>query len=102
MKSKISGDIKMLEVKNVGLKIKGDNGEIQVLKDVNFTLEDKKIYVMTGPNGGGKSVTAKTIMGIHRPTNGRILLDGVDITGQGALRTCQDGHRLRISAACPL
>ena len=32
-----------------GLKIKGDNGEIQVLKDVNFTLEDKKIYVMTAP-----------------------------------------------------
>ena len=70
----------MLEVKNVGLTLKGDNGEIQVLKDVNFTLEDKKIYVMTGPNGGGKSVTAKTIMGIHRPTSGRILLDGVDIT----------------------
>ena len=70
----------MLEVKNVGLTLKGDKGEIQVLKDVNFTLEDKKIYVMTGPNGGGKSVTAKTIMGIHRPTSGRILLDGVDIT----------------------
>ena len=70
----------MLEVKNVGLTLKGDEGEVQVLKDVNFTLEDKKIYVMTGPNGGGKSVTAKTIMGIHQPTSGRILLDGVDIT----------------------
>ena len=70
----------MLEVKNLGLTLKDDEGEIQVLKDVNFTLENKKIYVMTGPNGGGKSVTAKTIMGIHQPTSGQILLDGVDIT----------------------
>lgn len=37
----------MLEVKNIGLILKGDEGEIQVLKDVNFTLDDKKIYVMT-------------------------------------------------------
>ena len=70
----------MLEVKNIGLILKGDEGEIQVLKDVNFTLGDKKIYVMTGPNGGGKSAMAKTIMGIHQPTSGQILLDGVDIT----------------------
>lgn len=70
----------MLEVKNLGLKLGGDEGEVQVLKDVNFTLQDKKIYVMTGPNGGGKSVTAKAIMGIHQPTSGQILLDGVDIT----------------------
>jgi Fe-S cluster assembly ATP-binding protein len=85
----------MLEVKNVGLTLKGDNGEIQVLKDVNFTLEDKKIYVMTGPNGGGKSVTAKTIMGIHRPHQRAILLEGVDITDKAALRTARM-HRLRI------
>lgn len=36
--------------------------------------------VITGPNGGGKSTTAKLIMGIERPTGGRILFDGKDIT----------------------
>ena len=70
----------MLEVKNISLTLRDDEGEIQVLKDVSFTLDDKKIYVMTGPNGGGKSVLAKTIMGIHHPTSGQIVLDGVDIT----------------------
>ena len=70
----------MLEVKNISLTLRDDEGEIKVLKDVSFTLDDKKIYVMTGPNGGGKSVLAKTIMGIHHPTSGQILLDGVDIT----------------------
>lgn len=81
----------MLEVKNVGLILKGDDGEVQILKNLNFTLEDKKIYVMTGPNGGGKSVAAKTIMGIHQPTSGQILLDGVDITQKEIYERAQMG-----------
>lgn len=70
----------MLEVKNLGLTLRGDEGEVEILKNVNLTLEDKKIYVMTGPNGGGKSAISKSIMGIYQPTAGQILLDGVDIT----------------------
>lgn len=81
----------MLEVKNVDLILKSDEGEIQVLKNMNFTLEDKKIYVMTGPNGGGKSVAAKTIMGIHQPTSGQILLDGIDITHKEIYERAQMG-----------
>ena len=72
----------MLEVKNLGLTLKGDDGEVEILRNVNFTLEDKKIYVMTGPNGGGKSAISKSIMGIYQPTAGQILLDGVDITNK--------------------
>ena len=37
-------------------------------------LDKKKIYVMTGPNGGGKSSIAKAIMGIYTPTSGKIFL----------------------------
>lgn len=70
----------MLEMKNVSLSLDGDNGEVQILKDINLTLQEKKIYVMTGPNGGGKSSVAKTIMGIYQPTAGQIFLDGGDIT----------------------
>ena len=43
-------------------------------------MDDGKFVVITGPNGGGKSTTAKLIMGIERPTGGRILFDGQDIT----------------------
>lgn len=58
----------------------GENGAAEVLRDVNLTLEEKKIYVMTGPNGGGKSSIAKAIMGIYKAASGQILLDGKDIT----------------------
>ena len=57
-----------------------ENGRAAILRDVSLTLEEKKIYVMTGPNGGGKSSIAKAIMGIYKPSSGKILLDGTDIT----------------------
>ena len=43
-------------------------------------MNDGKFVVITGPNGGGKSTTAKLIMGIERPTGGQIFFDGEDIT----------------------
>lgn len=66
----------MLELKNIQYDVE-DNKEI--LKDINLKIEDRFVAV-TGPNGGGKSTLAKIIAGIVKPTAGRILLDGEDIT----------------------
>lgn len=70
----------MLELTNVGLNIEGEDGQVQVLDNINLSLEKKKIYVMTGPNGGGKSSIAKVVMGIYPTTSGKISMDGIDIT----------------------
>ena len=70
----------MLELKNVDIQLDVEEGKVQILQDINLTLENKKIYVITGPNGGGKSSLAKAIMGIYQPNAGQILLDGEDIT----------------------
>jgi Fe-S cluster assembly ATP-binding protein len=70
----------MLQIKNLSIKVKSKDREIDILKDINLELEENKIYVITGPNGGGKSSLAKVIMGIYRPDSGRIILDGQDIT----------------------
>lgn len=69
----------MLELQKVSLELDGDKG-VEILKNINITFYDKKIYVVTGPNGGGKSSLAKIIMGVYNPTSGKILLDGQDIT----------------------
>ena len=66
----------MLELKHVGFETE-DNKEI--LRDINLTVSDRFVAI-TGPNGGGKSTLAKVIAGIYAPTEGQILLDGVDIT----------------------
>ncbi len=66
----------MLELRNIQYDVE-DNREI--LKDVNLKIEERFVAV-TGPNGGGKSTLAKIIAGIVKPTAGKIILDGEDIT----------------------
>jgi len=68
----------MLELKNVSVSAKDEDFEI--INNVNLTLEEKKIYVVTGPNGGGKTSLAKAIMGIYPVSSGEIYLDGESIT----------------------
>lgn len=70
----------MLELKNISFSAKTENGSAEILKNVDLTIPTGKFIVITGPNGGGKSTMAKIIMGIERPTEGKILLDGQDIT----------------------
>ncbi len=70
----------MLQLTGVSVTAQAENGDVEILKNIDLTLEKKKIYVMTGPNGGGKTSLAKAIMGIYRTTSGTIELDGQDIT----------------------
>src|SRR5271155_501580 len=47
---------------------------------LNFTVEDGAFFVMWGPSGCGKTTTLRIIAGLELPTEGRILLDGEDVT----------------------
>ena len=69
----------MLELKNISYQVSDDNSEKEILKNINLVVEEGFIAI-TGPNGGGKSTLAKLIAGIIKPTSGKILLDGEDIT----------------------
>ena len=66
----------MLELKNVYVTMDSEKGKIDVLQDITLSLDKKKIYVMTGPNGSGKTSIAKAIMGIYPISRGQILLEG--------------------------
>ena len=69
----------MLELRKVSYSVVEEGIEIEILKNIDLTIEEGFV-ALTGPNGGGKSTMAKLIAGIIRPTSGQILLDGVDIT----------------------
>ena len=70
----------MLELRNVSFDVAEDDHAKEIIRDVSFTIEDNRFVVITGPNGGGKSTLAKLIAGIEKPTEGRIFLNGEDIT----------------------
>ena len=70
----------MLELKNVSVTLGGEGEKIEIINNISLTLEEKKIYVVTGPNGGGKTSLAKAIMGIYPLSSGTMTLDGEDIT----------------------
>jgi len=66
-------------------------GGVRALKDVDFTLEQGEIVGLIGPNGSGKTTLFNVIAGAFRPTSGRVIFDGEDITGHTANRTCRQG-----------
>lgn len=72
----------MLELINVGFEVVDEQSKSvkHILKNINLKFETGKFVVITGPNGSGKSSLAKLIMGIEKPTEGKILFNGKDIT----------------------
>ena len=73
----------MLELKHISYHVSTPEGEMDILKDISITIPDHRLMVFTGPNGGGKTTLAKIIMGLVKPTSGRILWNGQDITDLG-------------------
>jgi len=65
----------MLEVQLVNAKY----GDLPALWDVSLKVDEGKIIVLIGPNGAGKTTLLRTIVGLHRPSSGKILLDGKPI-----------------------
>ncbi len=59
-------------------------GEFMILNRLSFEAARGKITLLLGPNGAGKSTVLKTLFGLLKPRQGRIRLDGRDITGASA------------------
>lgn len=72
-------------------------GGLRAVDNLDFVVYQGEIASLIGPNGAGKTTVFNVISGIYRPTVGRVLLDGVNITGlkpdrvqrQGIARTFQ-------------
>jgi branched-chain amino acid transport system ATP-binding protein len=56
-------------------------GDAVVLRDVTLSVPDATVVALLGPNGAGKSTTLRVASGLIRPMQGRIVLDGEDLTG---------------------
>jgi len=55
--------------------------ELDVLQDINFTLEASGFLAIAGPSGSGKSTLLGLLAGLDRPKSGRVVIDGQDLAG---------------------
>ena len=81
----------MLKAENLTLNVDDEGGKKCLLNNISFQVEDGEMLVITGPNGGGKSTLAKTLIGIQTPDSGKIILDGQDITGKSTIEINKAG-----------
>lgn len=66
-------------------------GALKVTDNVSFDLASAEALGIIGPNGAGKSTLFNLIAGNLRPDQGRVLLDGKDVTGQSTMQRCASG-----------
>ena len=59
-------------------------GGIHALRDVSLSVNAGEVVALIGANGAGKSTTLRAITGLRKPTSGRVLFDGLDISGIAA------------------
>ena len=56
-------------------------GEIAIIRNINLSVAQGERHALIGPNGAGKSTTFNLISGYMKPSSGRVLLRGQDISG---------------------
>lgn len=87
----------MLKVEN----LKVNFGGIEAVKGISFEVREGEIVTLIGSNGAGKSTTLRTISGLVKPTEGKIIFEGEDITKIGSselvgkgITLCPEGRRI--------
>lgn len=68
----------MLEVSNLSISF----GGLHAVDGLNMTIKKGQLYGLIGPNGAGKTTVFNMLTGVYKPTAGKIVLDGIDITGK--------------------
>ncbi len=70
----------MIELIGVSKTVPSGTGSLTILHPLDLTIDRGRVVAITGPSGSGKSTLLGLIAGLDAPTEGRILLDGIDIT----------------------
>jgi branched-chain amino acid transport system ATP-binding protein len=72
-------------------RVSAGYGDTVVLRDVDLVVPSGSVAALLGPNGAGKTTLLRVASGLLRPTAGRVLIDGDDVTGSGAYAMSQHG-----------
>src|SRR5260370_14521528 len=71
----------MISVRGVGMRLESGGRPVDVLTEVSLEVPARQFVAVAGPSGSGKSTLLGLIAGLDRPTTGRIVVNGVELTG---------------------
>ena len=77
----------LLDVKDLSISF----GGLHAVDDFNISIKKGQLYGLIGPNGAGKTTVFNLLTGVYKPNEGKILLDGVDITGKNTIEINKEG-----------
>ena len=69
----------MIEIKHLSKTFQMKDGAVNALSDINLTIPDGSIYGIIGMSGAGKSTLVRCINLLERPTEGSVVIDGVEM-----------------------
>ena len=72
--------MEILKIENITKKYANGDKELYALDDVSFTVTQGEFIAIVGPSGSGKSTLLHMIGGIDKPTNGKVYINGTDIS----------------------
>ena len=70
----------MIAIRHLSMRLTAGGRRVTILDDVSLSIPPKQMVAVMGPSGSGKSTLLGLIAGLDRPTEGTIVLDGIDIT----------------------
>lgn len=70
----------MIAIRHLSMRLTAGGRRVTILDDVALSIPPKQMVAVMGPSGSGKSTLLGLIAGLDRPTEGTIVLDGIDIT----------------------
>lgn len=73
----------VLEVRNLNKRFRSSHGEVDALRNINFSVRRREFICVIGSSGCGKSTLIRILAGLEQHTSGEALLDGKPITGPG-------------------
>lgn len=70
----------MISVEHLSMQLEAGDHTVSILKDITFQIPQKQIVAIVGPSGSGKSTLLGLLAGLDKPTEGRLRLNGTEIT----------------------